>query len=346
MNRNGKIAAICVVAIVVIAAVAVVSLSNNDKDNVYKIAVVKHNFEPLFIAEELGYFTDEGVKVELVSVTSGSDSMTALTSGNVDLAGFGPDPYLKMIDDYGDAYKYIGRWMLDEGLKAAAKSDCTYSFNGTSNSLIGSKIAVNTSISYYSLLLKYLDMTSQSYTLQSGFDVYDNKTVNIYHCPNPTLAEALTTGKVDMIIAGATNINVVERGNGNYKYVEAEGEYASYMSVGMFAKTSNIDACESDYQKIMNAIDRACEYMTSADTKEDAIKISKEKLNIDNDSIMTKYIDLAQWGVTLDDDDKTSIEDSFKYIVKSSPGKYKNVLKDKDTINISPYFDTRFISKT
>ncbi|MGN1044416.1 MAG: ABC transporter substrate-binding protein [Candidatus Methanomethylophilaceae archaeon] len=345
MDKNMKIAAICVVAIVAIAGAGVAMTMNKSSDTAYKIAVVKHNFEPLYIAEEKGFFSDAGVDVELVSVASGNDAMVALTSGKVDLAGFGSDPFLKMIDSYGDDYKYIARWMLDEGLKAAAREDCTYSFNGGSDSLIGAKIGVNTAVSYYSLLLKYLSQTEQEYVLQTDIDTYDANKVNIYSFTNQTLAAALTTGKVDLIIAGATNINVVESQSG-YKYIEASGEYVSYMSVGMFAKTSNIDACESDYRKILEAIDRACKYMTSDDAgeKDDAIDICMGKLNITNKTVMTKYIDLAQWGVTITDDDRTSIQDSFEYIVKSSPGKYTGELKDKETLDINPYLDTRFVA--
>ena len=64
MNRNMKIAlAIVVVVAIVIAAVAIVTNDNDEKGDTYRIAVVKHNFEPLFIADELGYFNDAGVNV-------------------------------------------------------------------------------------------------------------------------------------------------------------------------------------------------------------------------------------------------------------------------------------------
>ena len=345
MDKNMKIAAIIVVAIVAIAGVCAAMVLNKDSGTTYKIAVVKHNFEPLYIAEEKGFFSDAGVDVELVSVASGNDAMVALTSGKVDLAGFGSDPFLKMIDSYGDDYKYIGRWMLDEGLKAAAKEDCSFSFNGENNSLKGARIGVNTAVSYYSLLLKYLAQTNQEYVVQSDVSTYDGNKVNIYSFANNALAGALTNDKVDLIIAGATNINVVESLSG-YKYIEAPEEYMSYMSVGMFAKTSDIDPCESDYRKILGAVDRACKYMTSDDTveKEDAVGICMERLNITNRTVMTKYIDLAQWGLAITDDDRTSIEDSFEYIVKSSPGKYTGVLKDKETMEIDPYLDTRFVT--
>lgn len=349
MNRNTMIAvAVGVVAIIVIAgaAVALNNSNNSDDGKTYKIAVVKHNFEPLFIAEKLGYFSDEGVKVELVQASSGNDAMTNLTAGHVDLAGFGSDPFLKMIDSYGDSYKYIARWMMDEGLKGAAKIDCTYSFDGTSNSLIGAKIGVNTNVSYYSLLLKYLSESSQSenMVLQSSIDTYDATKVNIYHFANDALSNALTTGKVDIIIAGATNINVVEKNPTSYKYIIAADDYKGYMSVGMFASTEMIKDHEGDIKKILSAIDKACEYMNAEATKDSAVSICMERLNITDKNIMTKYIDLAAWGVKLNDEDKKSIESSFEYIVKNNPSKYTGKLKDMTKIDITKYFDYRFVA--
>lgn len=92
IHMNKKIIAVAVVLILVIAAglVYFVAQGNEDKDTI-KIAVVEHNFEPIYIADELGFFDEEGVNVELVIVSSGSLSAATLTTPDaVDLAGFGP----------------------------------------------------------------------------------------------------------------------------------------------------------------------------------------------------------------------------------------------------------------
>ena len=345
MNRNMKIAlAIVVVVAIVIAAVAIVTNDNDEKGDTYRIAVVKHNFEPLFIADELGYFNDAGVNVKLVQASSGNDAMTSLAAGHVDLAGFGSDPFFGMIDKYGGDYKYIGRWMMDEGLKGAAALDCPYSFNGDEKGLVGAKIGVNTNVSYYSLLLKYLSQTGQGDIMVLQKDGgYDKDKVNIYHFANDALSGALTTGKVDMIIAGATNINVVERNPTLYKYVVAEEGYKGYMSVGMFSSMDLVEKREGDIKKILNAIDKACVYMNDASTKNKAIDICMNRLNITDKNIMTKYLELAEWGVKLNDDDKDSIESSFEFIVKNNPSKYTGTLKGLTTIDITDYFDYRFV---
>lgn len=342
MDKNKKIAAVIVVLIIAVAAIGVAVYANNNSNNdkVYKIAVVKHNFEPLYIADEKGYFSDAGVKVELVSVSSGNDSATALATGKVDLAGFGSDPFLKLIDEYGDKYNYVGRWILDDGLKGAAASDTTYAFDGTS--LIGAKIGVNTVVSYYSLLLKYLAQTGQEYVLQTSIGSYDINKVNVYnYSSGARMADALRTGIVDIIIAGSSNIDVVETDNKKYGYVEATETYRSLMSVGLFSSTSTVDAHSSDIAKILSAIDKACKYMENSETKDDAVTICMNKLGIENRDVMTKYINLAQWEVGLTNDDSDSIESSFEYIVKANPGKYTGTLKGLTTVDITDYFDYR-----
>lgn len=332
--------AIIVAIVIVVAGVGVWQLTKDTGgEDTYKIAVVKHNFEPLFIAEELGYFEDEGVKVELVSVSSGNDSAQALASGNVQLAGFGSDPFFNLIDSYGDRYQYIGRWMMDEGLKGAAAADTTYAFDGTS--LAGAEIGVNTQVSYFSLLLKYLAQTGQDYVVNPDAPAADK--VNIYHYPNSTISGALTDGEVDMIIAGATNINVVESNPGLYRYVEATEEYRGLMSVGMFADKDFVDAHEGDIAKILKAIDRACTYMST--NLEDSKRICMEKLEITNGAVMEKYITLAEWGVKFTQDDVTSLQESFRYIVEYDSDKYSGTLAGKATVDITPYLDYRFVSQ-
>ncbi len=346
VDRNMKIAvAIGVVAVIVIAAVAVaMNNNNNDSKDTYTIAVVKHNFEPLFIADELGYFEDAGVKVNLVQASSGNNAMISLTAGQVDLAGFGSDPFFMMIDSYGEDYKYVARWMMDEGLKGAAAIDCTYEFDGKDQGLVGAKIGVNTNVSYYSLLLKYLSLTGQDDLMVLQTDGgYDATKVNIYHYANDALSNALTTGSVDIIIAGATNINVVEKNPTLYRYVVAADGYKGYMSVGLFSSMDFVEKKEGDIKKILEAIDKACDYMNDASTKDKAVEICMNRLNITDKNIMTKYLELAQWGVELNDADKDSMESSFEYIVKNNPSKYTGNLKGLTTIDITKYFDYRFV---
>jgi len=43
-------------------------------------------FAPIFVAQERGYFTEEGLKVELTPVQGGSDSVVQLAAGNFDAA--------------------------------------------------------------------------------------------------------------------------------------------------------------------------------------------------------------------------------------------------------------------
>ena len=104
-----------------------------------------------------------------------------------------------------------------------------------------------------------------------------------------------------------------------------------------------VEKREGDIKKILNAIDKACEYMNDASTKNKAIDICMNRLNITDKNIMTKYLELAEWGVKLNDDDKDSIESSFEFIVKNNPSKYTGTLKGLTTIDSTDYFDHRFV---
>lgn len=350
---NKKILTIVAVAIVVVAA-AGVGLMGSEADegkDAIKIAVVKHNFEPLFIAEHLGLFDAMGVDVELVSVDSGSLSASALASGNVDLAGFGSDPFLSLIDQYDDEYQFVGRYMLDEGLKGAAASNSDIRLDGQ-KTLIGEKVGVNTKVSYYSLLLKYLDLSAQEYVLLDSIDdeVIADK-VNIVHVESGTpMSSALTSGKVDIIVAGATNIAVVEANPDKYRYVYAADEYISYMPVGLFASKATIAERGDDILKVLQAIQLACDIMTPSENGSTfslrySCEICSEKLGVSNMNVMERYITTAEWCVEFTDEDVDSINDSFKYIARSNPGKFTGHLKGLETIDCTKYMTYTFVDR-
>ncbi len=348
-----QVFAIVVVAILIIATagIAYAYKDRGDGEDAIKIAVVKHNFEPLFMADSLGLFNAMGVNVELVQVGSGSLSASALSSGKVDLAGFGSDPFLSLIDKYDDEYQFVARYMLDEGLKGAAAKDSAITLDGQ-KTLLGMKVGVNTKVSYYSLLLKYLDQSEQDYVLLGGInDAAKADKVNIVHLENgPPMASALTAGKVDMIIGGATNINVVEANPDKYKYVYAGDSYVSYMPVGLFASKATIEDEGDDILKILGAIQIACDIMTVSEKGSTyslnyCCDVCSERIGVSNAKVMEKYITSAEWCVEFTDDDVNSINDSFEYNVKSNPNKYTGYLKDLTEIDCTQYLCYTFVNK-
>ena len=53
----------------------------------------------LYVAQDKGYFTDEGVNVEVVEIEAGTDSVAALVSGNAQVADVGFDDLLELASE-------------------------------------------------------------------------------------------------------------------------------------------------------------------------------------------------------------------------------------------------------
>lgn len=362
---NKKIIAVAVVLILVIAAglVYFVAQGNEDK-NTIKIAIVQHNFEPIYIADELGFFDEEGVNVELVIVPSGSLSATALTTGMVDLAGFGPDPLLGILNNYGyDDYKWIGTYMLDDGVQGAASiasgidlnhPETLLGINPTTN--VCKVIGINTTVSYFSLFLEYLNAANaHGYNLQYQIlgekDTPDPNMVNIRNYDNNALASSLgryvdkddeNKGHVDMIIGGAANAKVVEKNPDKFKYVEIDDdhpEYKSYMPVGLMSSVNTINEKSEAIEKVMRAIQKGCEYIYNEDgtVNEDACKIAIDSLGNQWDiNVQTKYFTSADWGFEFSQIDV----DSMNAALKNLGDRFDKL---GDTVDPNQYFEPRFL---
>lgn len=155
------------------------------------------SFAPFFIAEEEGFFAEQGIEVEFVKMRGSSQSVPALLQGDLDVAtsqiefgilnAMAREGNLKIVADKGylasaecPAYALLARRALVE----AGELD-------TPAQLRGKRLAVEilTSEGYYvEKILREADLT---------FD--DVKTKDI---PPPVLSEALETGAIDLVNIG------------------------------------------------------------------------------------------------------------------------------------------------
>ena len=65
----------------------------NGDDNVIRINEVTHSifYAPLYAAQNLGYFEEENLKIELTNGGGSDKSMTAVLSGDADIGLMGPE---------------------------------------------------------------------------------------------------------------------------------------------------------------------------------------------------------------------------------------------------------------
>lgn len=125
LGRNQAIA-ICVVAIVLCAGIGVVwsysQSSDNDTDLVFAVGN-KDCYEPCWIADEMGYYTKNGVNVDTLTVSGGGKALEALLSGQADIAGFGSTPLVNCLNNNSSGdYVVLARWMGGESYAELAST--------------------------------------------------------------------------------------------------------------------------------------------------------------------------------------------------------------------------------
>lgn len=146
-------------------------------------------YQPVYIAQEKGYFKESGIELELVGpFTSGPAAVQAATAGKVDaahtaitgLATAAAEGFkLKAVADSQSETKKapLMRWYVKKESPIREAKD-----------LKGKTIAVNSfSGSFYFTILKYLE--------KAGLKKEDVKFVNM---PHPNQPQALLTGQVDV----------------------------------------------------------------------------------------------------------------------------------------------------
>ena len=114
MKIGKKMLAVVVAIIIVVAAVGVIVLTSPPaKGDAMELRLTYSNkvdYEPLIIAQAMGYFEDEGLNVTPLIVSGGIQSAEALATGSADMGAMGDAPTVtlmakdmgaKMVASYG-----------------------------------------------------------------------------------------------------------------------------------------------------------------------------------------------------------------------------------------------------
>jgi aliphatic sulfonates family ABC transporter substrate-binding protein len=223
----------------------------------------KIDYEPLIIAQEKGFFRDEGLKVEALVVSGGIQSAEALATGSADMGAMGDAPAVtlmsknmgaKMVARYGDGE---GQHRLVGWTDISSVSD-----------LQGKKVGVQFGSSSQGALLRLLEANGMS----------DDDVTQVPLSP-ADMPNAVKTHQVDAIIGSEPWPNNVENANGAdvHEIANSSGLGSTYPLVLMVTQKLASEKPEA-ITAALRAMDRAIEYMES--DHDDAIALCAGKIGI------------------------------------------------------------------
>lgn len=225
-------------------------------DNSIRLNEVTHSifYAPLYLAKNLGFFEDEGLKVTIESATGSDASMTALISGSADMILCGPEQVV-----YADGKKnqpiVFGQLTHTDGSFFVSK---TNSSNFTLDSLKGKTIIGGREGGMPAMTLEYI---IKKHGLTIGTNTA-NKEVNLRtNVAFPMIASEFQTTNAEFCTLFEPNATNLEKENKGY-VLNPVGEFAGEIPYTCFATTENyLKNNPEKAEKFLKAVKRAYNYL-------------------------------------------------------------------------------------
>lgn len=263
-----------------------------DKDSKEKMTTVKWNYGSsgnvlVTIAEEEGYFEDEGIEIEPVEATQNMDAMALLAAGKVDVvSNAGTSNPLQQIAQ-GVDLTIFGGHMVEGCMPVVAKAGTEW--KGI-ESFIGQSVAVNPS--YFAFTGAVMDLG-----YENPLEVVDWE---IYSDYNDALA-AVVRGDVTYALMGTgQNLAVQDMAaNGEIDIVSYQSEIMeNYSCCRMVAQTDWINDNPNTVKAIIRALLRAQSWYEA--NKEEAVKLHAAAIEATEEYVGAYMLDDEHYFVSVD----------------------------------------------
>jgi NitT/TauT family transport system substrate-binding protein len=290
---------------------------------------------PLTIAERRGYFTKEGLQVEINDFQGGAKALQALIGGSADI-GCGAYEHTLYMAVKGQAIKAIALQANSFGLVVGVGKEKAASYHSLSD-LKGMKIGVTSPGSASAVGLKML---------LSKANLTDNDVSVIGIGGGPAAVVAVKTGKVDAIANFDPVISILERDGAIKTIVDTRREKdLDYVYGGPFAASAFYVASSfaernpKTTQAFANAISAALAWMTKASTDEIVATVPPEYYGGDR----ALYRDMVEQNrQRVSPDGRISQEAATR--VFSYLSKFEATFKDAK-IDLAQTYDNSFVER-
>lgn len=223
-----------------------------------------------FLAQEKGYFRDEGLDVELLQFKSAGEGVVALKAGQLDIGTFGSAAPLLYISQGADFTIFGG--MMTGGQAIITRPERLAELKKIEN-YKGKKVAL--------VKLSTGDVVFRLALKRAGLD--PKKDFTRIELPSPgTVVEAVLKGEVDAGIVFSPHFTLAEKRGLKVAHF-IDDFYPNYTCCRLTANTPDFNARPGQYQKFLAALIRA--YHVYRTEPEETVRIFTAALKIDEDVI-------------------------------------------------------------
>lgn len=250
-----------------------------NKDNAVEQNVVKWNYGTsgnvlVTIAEEKGFFEEEGITIEPIHATANADAMALIASGKADIASnSGTSNPLQQISSGVDMTVFGGH-MVNGAMPVIAKKGTEW--KGV-ESLVGKKFACNPQ--YFAFTGALLDL---------GYEPFEDVEFVSYSDYNDAIA-AVVQGEVDYALLG-TGQNFSAKTMDEIEIVTYQSDVMpNYSCCRLVALTDYVNENPNTIKAVLRALIRAQEFYEN--NKDEAVKLQAKAINTDEEYVKAYMLD-------------------------------------------------------
>ena len=286
-----------ITCLVLVLSSAFIFVGCNKDENKIRLNEVTHSifYAPLYVAYNLGYFEDEGLKVTIESATGSDASMTALISGSADIALIGPEQVVYS-ENVKDRPVVFGQLTQTDGSFIVGRTD---SDNFTLNDLKGKTIIGGRAGGLPAMTLEYV-------IREAGLTIGTNASngeVNLRTDVSfPMIASEFITSGNEYCTLFEPNATSLEKA-GNGFVLKAVGELSGPLPYTCFtAKTSYLEKNGEQAEKFLKAVYKGYQYLAtqSYTNSANALKPSFSGMTTEELEIaVEQYLAISAWSADL-----------------------------------------------
>lgn len=277
-----KFILIMILIVTLTALIGVSGCNNNKNDGVIRLNEVTHSvfYAPLYVAINKGYFLEEGITIELTNGGGADKSMTAVISGQADIAFCGPEATIYVYNEGRTDYpKVFAGLTKKDGSFIVGRNAESFDWK---TSLKGKEIIGGRKGGVPAMALEYA-------LKENGYTIGNDVTIN-YDVQFDLITPAFESGTGDYCTMFEPNATAYERQGKGYNLASVGLESGDIPYTCFSANESYLKNNTEQIKGFLRALKKGVEFVKNSTAEEIAFAV-KDSFSASEVEILATAID-------------------------------------------------------